>query len=68
MVYGLVYGLTLVTAYVLLHFMLKLLGFYFHNKYMCNVTSNSNCALQGHQCDSLVVLELGEYKTGLTGS
>lgn len=53
---------------ILAIFMLEHLGFYFDNKYLCNATYSSNCALQEHQCNSLIVLELGEYKTGLTVS
>lgn len=49
-------------------FMLEHLGFYVDKRYMCKVTYSSDCALQGHQCNLLIVLELGEYKTGLTAS
>lgn len=39
-----------------------------HAFYITGACVKRSCAFQGHQCDSLIVLELGYYETGLTAS
>lgn len=65
------YGYISAVGCIMCSFMLEY-GFYFDNRYMQNDVvekwHNRNCAFQVHQCDSLIVPELGEFKTGLAVS